>query len=147
MELDPFLGEEGALDVIAHTQTIVVELDTNVDEEDDLKDVAYVQLVSVELDLQVGKPETPKEVAYVQMVNIEPDWILWGKPGTPNEDAPVHLAGTKHKFLMGMRDDKPDDWLLQEMEEEWAAKKTTSVKGDNNPCIELKKSGVSHLAL
>jgi hypothetical protein len=147
-EPDPILSEEDTFDVVAHTQTVVVEPDAILDGLDALKDVAHAQLVSVEPDLQVGEPETPKEVAHAQMVDAEPDWILWGKPGTPNKDAPVHLAGTEHKdeILMGARDDEPDDWLLQEMEEEGAAEKTTSIEGDNDPRIKLQKSGVSHLA-
>ena len=115
--------------------------------EDGLEDeVTHMQLVSVEPDLQVGKPDALK-VTHTHTVDVKPDWILWGKPGDPNTDASMHLAGMEHEVLMGTREDKPDNWLLQEMEEEGAARKTTSIKGDNDSHIELQESGVSHLPM
>jgi len=110
------------------------------------KSLAHMQLVSTELDLQVGKPDALK-VAHAHMVDAEPDSISWGKPGTPHTDTPVHLAGTEHEVLMGANENKPDEWLLQEMEEEEATMKTASIGGDNDPCVKLQKSGVSHLAI
>jgi hypothetical protein len=123
VEPDPFLGEEDALDVVAHTQTVVVEPDTIQDELDTLE-----------------------EVAHVQTVDVEPDWLLRGKP-TPNPDTPVHLAGTGHEVLMGTNEDKPVNWLLEEMEEGETAGKTASIKGDKGPRVKLQEPGVSHLTM
>jgi hypothetical protein len=54
-------------------------------------------------------------------------------------NTPVHVAGMEHdvNVLMSMKENKPDEWLLQEIEEEEKAGKTTSVNGDNDPHIKL----------
>jgi hypothetical protein len=41
---------------------------------------------------------------------------------------------------------KEDDWSLEEMEEEETVGKTASIKEDNDPRVELQRSGVSYLA-
>jgi hypothetical protein len=122
-ESDPFLGEEDALDVIAHTQTVVVEPDAIQDELDTLE-----------------------EVAHTQMVDAEPDWLSRGEP-TLNPNTPVHLTGMGHEVLMGANEDKPVDWLLEEMKEGETAGKTASVEGDKGPRIKLQEPGVSHLTM
>jgi len=136
-EPDPILTKEEDLKEVAHTQLVSVEPDLLVAELDAPKGVAHAQMVNSEPDWKWrGKPDTLK-VAHVQTVDAELDWISRGEPGTPNADAPVHLAGTEHEILMGMKADKPNDWLLQEMEEGGAAGKTASVGGDKDPHVEL----------
>jgi hypothetical protein len=122
-EPDPILTVEDTLDVVAHTQTVVVEPDAIQDELDTLK-----------------------EVAHAQTVDAEPDWLSRGEP-TPNPDTPVHLAGMGHEVLMGANEDKPVDWLLEEMEEGETAGKTASVEGDKGPRVKLQEPGVSHLTM
>ena len=46
---------------------------------------------------------------------------------------------------MGANEDEPDDWLLQEMEERPAGK-STAIKEESGPRIELQEPGVSCLA-
>jgi len=147
MEPDLILTKEEDLKEVAHTQLVSTEPDLLVAELDAPEGVTHVQMVNAEPDWKWrGKPDT-LEVAHTQMVDTEPDWISRGEPDTPNTNAPVHLAGTEHEVLMGMEEDEPDDWLLQEMEEEEAAGKTTSIKGDKDPCVELQESRVSRLAM
>jgi hypothetical protein len=64
--------------------------------------------------------------------------------GTLNGDVDVHLSSTEHEDESLM--DAKDDRSLEEVEEEKASGKTADIEEDEDPRIELQRSGVSCLA-
>ena len=107
------------------------------DKPDDINEGAHTLNDCAELDLKEGQPGDPNANNPEGVAHLELD-------STPEEidlNVSIHLEGVGPEVLKDVEED-----CLLKVEEDGAARKAASVKGDVGPCVKLQGPGVSCLS-